>query len=214
MTTAAQMASYIYPEEEDPEGAFSWWLSPCGGTDLVPDEIKKVFEVASQVVDGVSSFKKPKNLPKGSGRRGDEGNPTDRSKPRNPSSGSGGGSGGGSGSTKPKCNVPLAKKTQRMGGGKNTVRLMDCVRDVTKTTEMVITSIIYAPNAQATQIGKPCSKQWSQACYHYSSAISASSCLGDADMRSRSGHNLQGARKSGSGNEHVVQGTQRQWMDG
>jgi len=34
--TAAQMASCLYSEEEDPEGAFFWWLSPCGGADLVP----------------------------------------------------------------------------------------------------------------------------------------------------------------------------------
>jgi hypothetical protein len=42
-TTAAQMASYFYPEGEAPEDAFSWWLSPCGGSELVPDEIKKAF---------------------------------------------------------------------------------------------------------------------------------------------------------------------------
>lgn len=37
--TAAQMASYIYSEDQDPAGAFEWWLNPCGGTDLVPEEI-------------------------------------------------------------------------------------------------------------------------------------------------------------------------------
>jgi hypothetical protein len=42
-TTAAQMASYFYPEDEAPDDAFSWWLSPCGGSELVPDEIKKAF---------------------------------------------------------------------------------------------------------------------------------------------------------------------------
>lgn len=68
-TTAAQMAAYAYPEEEDPEGAFSWWLSPCGGTNLVPDDIKRAFDILSTVADGVSSFSKPKNIPKGSGRK-------------------------------------------------------------------------------------------------------------------------------------------------
>jgi len=72
-TTAAQMAAYLYPEEEDPEGAFSWWLSPCGGTDLVPEDIKTLFDTLSTVADGVSSFKKPKNLNKGSGKKGDDG---------------------------------------------------------------------------------------------------------------------------------------------
>lgn len=38
ITTTAQIASELYPEE-DPEGAFNWWLSPCEGTDLVPEEI-------------------------------------------------------------------------------------------------------------------------------------------------------------------------------
>ncbi|KAK1990037.1 glycoside hydrolase [Colletotrichum falcatum] len=66
-TTAAQMVTYLYPDEEDPEDAFSWWLSPCGGTELVPDEIKKIFGILSSVADGVSSFKKPKT-PKGSGK--------------------------------------------------------------------------------------------------------------------------------------------------
>lgn len=72
-TTAAQMAAYLYPDEEDPEGAFSWWLSPCGGTQLVPDEIKQIFNTLSQVADGVSSFQKPRNINKGSGKKGDNG---------------------------------------------------------------------------------------------------------------------------------------------
>ncbi|GAB1317774.1 chitinase [Madurella fahalii] len=66
LSTAAQMASYIYPEEEDPEGAFSWWLSPCGGTDLVPEDIKQVFGILSSLAEGVSSFRPPKNIDKGS----------------------------------------------------------------------------------------------------------------------------------------------------
>lgn len=69
-TTAAQMAAYLYSSEDKPEDAFSGWLSPCGGTELVPDEIKKIFDILSTVTDGVSSFSKPKNLKKGSGRKG------------------------------------------------------------------------------------------------------------------------------------------------
>ncbi|KAK4156324.1 hypothetical protein C8A00DRAFT_41196 [Chaetomidium leptoderma] len=168
ITTAAQMVSYIYPEEQQPEDAFSWWLSPCGGTDLVPDEIKKVFGILNSVADGVSSFKKPKNIGKGSGKKGDDGNPTDRSKPRNPGSGSGGGGGG----NKPKkCRIPPAKQTQRLGDGKNILRIQECVNDVTKTTEMIITSVVYAPNARKIQVEKRCKKEWTQACHHYSSVI-------------------------------------------
>ncbi|KAH7117542.1 glycoside hydrolase superfamily [Dendryphion nanum] len=83
-TTAAQMAAYLYPNEEISEGAFSWWLSPCGGTNLVPDDIKKAFGILSQVANGESSFKPPKKLKKGSGKKGDDANPRDRSIPRSP----------------------------------------------------------------------------------------------------------------------------------
>jgi hypothetical protein len=55
-TTGAQVAGYAYPPGEKPDDAFSWWLSPCGGTDLVPDDIKRVFDILSSVPDGVSSF--------------------------------------------------------------------------------------------------------------------------------------------------------------
>jgi hypothetical protein len=104
LATAAEMASYIYPANEDPAGAFSWWLSPCGGTDLVPDEIKKVFDILNSLPDGVSSFRVPKNIPKGSGRKGDSGNPHDQSTPRAPGQIPGGG-------FKPKCRVPVSKQT-------------------------------------------------------------------------------------------------------
>ncbi|KAK4119786.1 glycoside hydrolase family 18 protein [Parathielavia appendiculata] len=69
VTTAVQTLSYAYPPDQDPIGAFEWWLSSCGGTDLVPDEVKRVFEVLSTVVDGVSSFKEPPNIQRGSGRK-------------------------------------------------------------------------------------------------------------------------------------------------
>lgn len=168
-TTAAQLAAYAYPEEEDPEGAFSWWLSPCGGTNLVPDDIKQAFDILSSVADGVSSFKKPKNIKKGSGKKGDTANPVDRSKPKG---GTGSGPDGkGNGVTKkPKCRVPVNKSTLRLGQAKNTLREQSCVADKTQKSEMIITSIAYG--AQPTQVAKACSTSWSQACFHYSSAIS------------------------------------------
>jgi hypothetical protein len=160
-TTAAQMASYIYPEEEDPEGAFSWWLSPCGGTDLVPDEIKEIFGVLSNVADGISSFKPPKKIPKGSGKKGDPANPKDQSTPKSP--------GKGSGNSRPACKIPASKKTQRIGG--HTLREQSCVADKTVMNEWIVTSLNYAANAAPTKVAKPCLPKWSQACYHYSSAI-------------------------------------------
>jgi hypothetical protein len=57
VTTAARMIASLYPKEEGHEGAFSWWLSPCGDTNLVSEEIKKAFDILSQVANGVSSFK-------------------------------------------------------------------------------------------------------------------------------------------------------------
>jgi hypothetical protein len=171
LTTAAEMASYIYPEEQDPEGAFSWWLSPCGGTDLVPDEVKRVFGILSQVADGVSSFRPPRNIPKGSGRKGDDGNPTDRSKPR-PGGGARPSTTRPSATSKP-CRVPPSKQTQRLGAAKNILRIMECSRDVTVTAEMTITSIFYAANAKPTQVQKQCKAAHTQACHHYSSVLRA-----------------------------------------
>ncbi|KAL5316124.1 hypothetical protein ACEPPN_017002 [Leptodophora sp. 'Broadleaf-Isolate-01'] len=159
-TTAAQMAAYLYPEEEDPEGAFSWWLSPCGGTNLVPDEIKQIFGILSTVADGVSSFKKPKNLPKGSGKKGDDANPTDQGTPKAP--------GKGTGNNKPACKIPASQQTQRL---RHTLRERACVADKTVQTEWIITSLDYAANAAPTHIAKPCLVDWENACWHYSSAI-------------------------------------------
>lgn len=164
--TAAQMFAYLYPEEEDPESAFSWWLSPCGGTDLVPDDIKKIFQILSGIPDGVSSYKKPKNLKQGSGKKGDDGNPTDQSTPR---SGRGGVT---KTSRTKKCPVPAAQSTMRLGEYSNTLRLQSCVGKVRHTEELVITSLTYHSRAQSTEIRTACPQAAGQACYHYSSAVS------------------------------------------
>ncbi|KAL6712340.1 hypothetical protein ACN47E_000217 [Coniothyrium glycines] len=168
--TAAQMASYFYPEEEDPEGAFSWWLSPCGGTDLVPDEIKQIFDILNMIPDGVSSFKKPKDgKGKGSGKKGDDANPTDRSKPKG---GTGKGPNGTGGSSKKKkCNIPAGMDLMRMGEAKNTLRSQSCVADKTQKRDMVVTSLRYKTNPTPLPVIKHCDAAHTQACYHYSSVI-------------------------------------------
>ncbi|KAI3537510.1 hypothetical protein CSPX01_10098 [Colletotrichum filicis] len=155
--TAAQMAAYLYPKEEDPEGAFSWWLQPCGGTNLVPEDIKKVYDILSNSPAGRDRFEKKKksdNLKQGSGKKGDDNNPTDRKIQKGQ-----------------KCRVPPAKSTMRLGPAKNTLRLQSCVNDATRRNDLVVTSVIYAPNAKPTLVEKECSQKWSQACFHYSSAI-------------------------------------------
>ncbi|KHO00990.1 glycoside hydrolase family 18 protein [Metarhizium album ARSEF 1941] len=183
-TTAAQMAAYIYPEEEDPAGAFKWWLSPCGGeSDLVPDDIKQAFDILSTVSDGVTGFRPPKKIKKGSGKKNDDGNPTNQDKPRalkRPAVNSGGNTGGGgSGNSNNKkqkttCKIRKGYSTRRIGGYGNTVQFRSCVQDKTVTDNLVIESVHYDTNAKALGVTKECPKEFTQACYHYSSAIRVS----------------------------------------
>ncbi|KAI8680787.1 hypothetical protein LRP88_04437 [Fusarium phalaenopsidis] len=77
--TAVELTNYVYSKEEDPLGAFEWWLSPCGGSHLVPAEIKQAFDILSFAPKDKSSYKEPTNIKKHSGKKGDEGNP--RSQP-------------------------------------------------------------------------------------------------------------------------------------
>ncbi|KAK2043887.1 hypothetical protein LZ31DRAFT_542332 [Colletotrichum somersetense] len=127
------------------------WLSPCGGTELVPDEIKKIFGILGSVVDGVSSFKKAKT-PKGSGKKGNDASPIDRSRPKQ-----GTGSGAnelsktepGSGGIRKKCNVPRLQSTLRKDAAKNTMRRQSCVASKTQKEEIIVTSLTYG--ACATQ---------------------------------------------------------------
>ena len=55
-------------------------VEPIRGTDLLPDDFKKTFGILS-VAGGISSFKIPKGITKGGGRRSDKGNLKDRPKP-------------------------------------------------------------------------------------------------------------------------------------
>ncbi|RSL46764.1 hypothetical protein CEP54_013694 [Fusarium duplospermum] len=73
--TAVELTNYVYSKEEDPLGAFEWWLSPCGGSHLVPGEIKQAFDILSFAPRDKSSYKEPTKIKKHSGKKGDEGNP-------------------------------------------------------------------------------------------------------------------------------------------
>ncbi|KAM5349053.1 hypothetical protein ACJ41O_008876 [Fusarium nematophilum] len=165
--TAAETISYIYPKDEDPAGAFQWWVSPCGGSDLVPDDIKQIFDILNMVPAGRSRFKEPKKIKKESGKKGDEGNPRSATGPRNPQT-------GGNPKPKPKrCNVTPRMSTRRMGQGKNTLRFLSCDKNnVKQTVDLAVTKMTYGPNAQALPVTRLCSSAWSQACFHYSSAVS------------------------------------------
>ncbi|KAF5573899.1 glycoside hydrolase family 18 [Fusarium pseudoanthophilum] len=140
---AVDLINYVYPADEDPAGAFEWWLSPCGGSDLVPDDIKEVFDWLSAIPTGRSRFKPPKKIKKGSGKKGDAGNPRSAPGPQKPPTGTGSGS-----NPKPKkkkCKVSPKQATQRLGGGKNTLRLVGCdPNDVKTTTNLVVTTLTSA----------------------------------------------------------------------
>ena len=52
------------------------WLDPCKGDELVPDEIKNVFNILNSIADeGTSAAKSISKLKKGAGKKGDAANP-------------------------------------------------------------------------------------------------------------------------------------------
>lgn len=190
--TGAKTIKHIYDEDNDPIEAFGNWLSPCGNLAyLLPKDLRKAFDTLSKVNDGIGSFKSPKNIPKGSGKKGDgatcplgdiiEGNSKRANTCKKGSGSGGGGGGGGGGSTgnknknKPKCDIK-GVETSRMASAvtaaRNTLQIQSCKNDVTQRTQYIITSVTYADNAEDLMVTRQCSEKWGQACYHYSSAIS------------------------------------------
>ncbi|KAK2601575.1 hypothetical protein QQS21_004893 [Conoideocrella luteorostrata] len=164
VTNAVKLINHVYDNGEDPEGAWQWWLSPCGGTDLVPDDLKTAFDIIGQVTD-MGSLKIPKKLKKGSGKKGDKSNPGTGGtrKPSNPPPKQ-------NGNKKKQCN-PGSEQLERLGGAKNTLRVRSCDKQhQTHTTDFVVTSMTYEAQATAVPITKECNKGLSQACFHYSSA--------------------------------------------
>lgn len=168
---AADMASYLYSKDEDPAGAFSWWLSPCGGeSDLVPDEIRQIFDILSLSPGRSKNWKTPKSLKRGSGRKGDQGNPrapqvTRATRTRTATRTN----------QRTGCTIPPALSTTRVGIPKRTVRVITCDNQgATVTENYLITSLEYAATARPTTYTRTCRAGYGQACYHYSSAISVS----------------------------------------
>lgn len=178
LATAAQIASYVYPDDQNPQGTFEWWLSPCGGSEFVPKELQRAFDILHSISEGRTSFKKPEKHPKGSGKNGDASNPKpedrDRGRPagnKNPGK-SGSGGGANSSANKPKqCKIPAKKKSERQP---HRLRVRECKGRVTKTTDFLITSVQYAAGAAPSAVERKCLLRWEQACLHYSSAIEVS----------------------------------------
>ncbi len=168
MSYGAQLADYVYGDEEDGAGAFDFWLSPCGGTDLVPDDLKKAYDIIQMATgQGKVKFTPPKNIKPKSGKKGDDGNPTDRAPPHttpnNPPAVK----------KNKKCQtVPAAGHTVRGHKDlKNTVRIEKCdAKFKTKTMDdKIVTSVVYRPIPSPVTLN--CELHMSQACFHYSSAI-------------------------------------------
>ncbi|KAJ4248144.1 hypothetical protein NW762_012914 [Fusarium torreyae] len=141
--TAAETVNYIDPEVENPEGAWQWWLSPCGRSDLVPDEFKQFAP-------------RPNNGGHNSKRAGENGGKA----PAKPPAGNSNDNGG----KKTKCNVPARMSSRHLGRAKDTLRLLSCDKDdQTQISDMVVTIMTYEPNATPTIWTTPCDPENSQA---------------------------------------------------
>ncbi|KAF6798123.1 glycoside hydrolase family 18 protein [Colletotrichum sojae] len=77
---AALTIKHAYDDSEDPAGAFDFWLSACPNHDLVPDDLRKVCGIVSDVSGAITAWRALKNIPRGSGKKGDKANPTNRPK--------------------------------------------------------------------------------------------------------------------------------------
>ncbi|KAF2634807.1 hypothetical protein P280DRAFT_212410 [Massarina eburnea CBS 473.64] len=71
---AANLVKYAYDASQAPADAFDFWLSPCGGSDYVPQQLKDAFDLLQQAGD-VIDFEPPKKIKKASGKKGDSANP-------------------------------------------------------------------------------------------------------------------------------------------
>jgi hypothetical protein len=87
------------------------------------------------VADGISSFVEPKKLSRGSGRRGDNGNPheSDRSKPSTSKPPK---------KTTTKCKIKGNMVSRLMGPAKNVWQMQECKNGFTHITELVISKFI------------------------------------------------------------------------
>ena len=164
LVDAAKLSSYVYDASQAPEEAFGSWLNPCGNADLVPDEVKQVFDTLNMVADSAAGFRVPSKIGKGSGRKGDKGNPKSPSKPTRTK--------GPESTRRPSetaCHLNPGASVERRG---SIVTGRECNKGTTTTHAYTITSVSYAAKAQPTLVAATCQGRWDQACHHYSSAIS------------------------------------------
>ncbi|EEU34967.1 uncharacterized protein NECHADRAFT_78500 [Fusarium vanettenii 77-13-4] len=171
--TAVELTNYVYSKEEDPLGALEWWLSPCGGSHLVPAEIKQAFDILSFAPGDKSSYKEPTKIKKHSGKKGDEGNP--RSEPGKSTSVGPIKSESSNTRTK-KCSIKLEDQTKTVGVALNTLELRSCNgKDETVTEHSVLSTMTHEPLATRPKVKVNCSAVWNQSCHNYSAVIRESS---------------------------------------
>lgn len=163
IVNAATIADYTYDADNDPQGAFDFMLSPCGSTNLVPEDIKMGFDIAIGAaggrIRGIDVAKPKPKWKKGSGKKGDDGNPKKREKPTKTTS------------SQPQ-KTEECKLGKRAGGVQrkgNAFTSEECNKGKTTTTIYTVTSLEYGPTT--TVVTATCKDEWSQACHHYSSAI-------------------------------------------
>ncbi|RSL72579.1 hypothetical protein CEP53_000989 [Fusarium sp. AF-6] len=171
--TAVELTNYVYSKEEDPLGAFEWWLSPCGGSHLVPGEIKQAFDILSFAPRDKSSYKEPTKIKKYSGKKGDEGNPRPRpreSKDVSPSNTT-------PSNTRTKsCSIKPEDQTKTVGIAQNTLKLRSCNKGgETVTKYSVVSTMTHEPLASRPQVKVNSSAVWNQSCHNYSAVIQESS---------------------------------------
>lgn len=171
--TAVELTNYVYPKEEDPLGAFEWWLNPCGGSHLVPGEIKQAFDILSFAPRDKSSYKEPTKIKKHSGKKGDEGNPRSRPgkstdvNPNKPKP---------SNTQTKKCSIKPEDETRTVGVAQNTLELRSCNnKDKTVTEYSVLSTMTTEPLATRPKVKVNCSAVWNQSCHNYSAVIRESS---------------------------------------
>ncbi|KAI8722843.1 hypothetical protein NCS52_00429400 [Fusarium sp. LHS14.1] len=171
--TAVELTNYVYSKEEDPLGAFQWWLNPCGGSHLVPAEIKQTFDILSFAPRDKSSYKEPTKIKKHSGKKGDEGNP--RSKP-DKSTGVASSKSKSSNTCTKECSIRPEDQTKTVGMAQNTLEIRSCnSKDETVTEYSVVSTMTHEPLATRPKVKVNCSAVWNQSCHNYSAVIQESS---------------------------------------
>jgi hypothetical protein len=118
----------------------------------------------------------PKNFKKGSGKKGDDGNLKDQSKPQslntnNNNNNNNNNNGGGLKSKPKKCKFQ-GTQTLQVGQAKNKLRMVNCNKnEETEIVEYIVKTMEYDAKAKGLLVKAHCRAEYLQPCHHYSLAI-------------------------------------------